>query len=79
MQGVAGPDVKHKSMANLYPLLGMGPVVSLARIALGHQLIDVGVHFMPEDLATELGDHNLLPQVGLVCYAQYICSFKFGN
>ena len=61
-------------LADLYPLLGMGPVVSLAKITLCHQLIDDGVYFTPENLAMELGAHHVLPQLGLVCYAQYICS-----
>ena len=63
-------------VANFYPFLGMGPV---ARITLSHQLVDVSVHLVPEDLATQLSDHHLLPKVGFLGYTQYISSFKFGN
>ena len=73
------PDVEHRGMTDLYPFLGMGPVMSLARITLSHQLVDVSVHLVPEDLAAQLGDHYLLPEVGFVGNTQYISSFKFGN
>ena len=66
MDCMSGPYIKHVHMPNLSFLFSMAAMVPLAWNTICYHPFQLRIHGRPEDLASELPQHHVVPEVGLM-------------